>query len=58
MHVSPIPITLIITRCCRIELGRVKDEFFRGQAFESFEELKEKLEEYIAHWTRGGGRLD
>ena len=31
--------------------GRMKDEFFRGQSFESFEELKEKLEEYIVHWN-------
>lgn len=31
--------------------GHMKDEFFRGQSFESFEELKEKLEEYIVHWN-------
>lgn len=31
--------------------GHMKDEFFRGQRFESFEEFKEKLEEYIVHWN-------
>ena len=31
--------------------GHMKDEFFRGQSFESFEELKEKLEECIVHWN-------
>ena len=31
--------------------GHMKDEFFRGQSFESFEELREKLEEYIVHWN-------
>lgn len=31
--------------------GHVKDEFFRGQKFASFEEFKEGLEEYIIHWN-------
>lgn len=31
--------------------GHIKDEFFRGQGFESFEEFKERLEEYIVHWN-------
>lgn len=31
--------------------GHLKDEFFRGQEFESFEEFKGKLEEYIVHWN-------
>ncbi len=31
--------------------GHVKDELFRGQAFENFEESKEKLEEHIIHWS-------
>ena len=31
--------------------GHMKDEFFRGQTFESFEEFKEKLEQYITHWN-------
>lgn len=31
--------------------GHMKDEFFRGQSFASFEELKERLEEYIVHWN-------
>ena len=29
--------------------GHIKDEFFRGQSFESFEEFKERLEAYIVH---------
>ena len=29
----------------------VKDEFFRGRKFASFEEFKEGLEEYIVHWN-------
>ncbi len=28
-----------------------KAEFSRARSFESFEEVKEKLEEYIAHWN-------
>ena len=31
--------------------GHMKDEFFRGQEFEGFEEFREKLEEYIIHWN-------
>ena len=31
--------------------GHMKDEFFRGQSFESFESFEEKLEEYIVHWN-------
>ena len=31
--------------------GHIKDEFFRGQSFESFEEFKERLEAYIVHWN-------
>lgn len=31
--------------------GHIKDEFFRGQSFEGFEDFKERLEEYIAHWN-------
>lgn len=31
--------------------GHVKDEFFRGQRFASYEEFKERLEEYIVHWN-------
>lgn len=31
--------------------GHMKDEFFRNQKFESFEEFKEKLEAYIVHWN-------
>lgn len=48
----------------RIDSGAVeqlfvhmKDEFFRGQRFESFEEFKEKLEEHIAHWNTRRRRL-
>ena len=31
--------------------GHIKDEFFRGQSFESFEAFKERLEAYIVHWN-------
>lgn len=31
--------------------GHLKDEFFRGQKFASFEEFKEGLEAYIHHWN-------
>lgn len=31
--------------------GHIKDEFFRGQDFEGFEDFKERLEEYIVHWN-------
>lgn len=31
--------------------GHIKDEFFRGQSFEGFEDFKQKLEEYIVHWN-------
>lgn len=30
--------------------GHVKDEFFRGRDWDTFEEFKTDLEEYIRHW--------
>ncbi len=36
--------------------GHVKDEFYRGREWETFEDFKRDLEEYIVHWTRAGGR--
>ena len=31
--------------------GHIKDEFFRGREWESFEEFKDALDEYIVHWN-------
>lgn len=31
--------------------GHVKDEFYRGREWGSFEDFKRDLEEYIAHWN-------
>ena len=31
--------------------GHMKDEFFRGRTWESFEEFKEELDAYIVHWN-------
>lgn len=31
--------------------GHMKDEFFRNQEFESFDDFKEKLEAYVVHWN-------
>lgn len=31
--------------------GHVKDEFYRGREWETFEDFKRDLEEYIAHWN-------
>ena len=31
--------------------GHVKDEFYRGRVWETFEDFKRDLEEYIVHWN-------
>lgn len=31
--------------------GHVKDEFYRGREWDSFDDFKRDLEEYIAHWN-------
>ena len=31
--------------------GHVKDEFYRGREWETFEDFKRDLEEYIVHWN-------
>ncbi len=31
--------------------GHIKDEFFRGQEWECFEDFKQDLDEYIIHWN-------
>ncbi len=31
--------------------GHIKDEFFRGQKFKSFEEFKRELNDYIIYWN-------
>lgn len=40
-------------RRCRTEqlFGHVKDEFYRGREWKTFEDFKRDLEEYIAHWN-------
>lgn len=32
-------------------IGHVKDEFYRGREWETFEDFKRDLEEYIVHWN-------
>lgn len=31
--------------------GHVKDEFYRGREWETLEDFKRGLEEYIVHWN-------
>ena len=31
--------------------GHVKDEFYRGREWDSLEDFKRDLEEYIVHWN-------
>ena len=31
--------------------GHLKDEFFRGRTWPSFEEFRHDLDEYIVHWN-------
>lgn len=31
--------------------GHVKDEFYRGREWKTFEDFKRDLEEYIVHWN-------
>ena len=31
--------------------GHIKDEFFRGREWRSFEDFKRDLDEYLIHWN-------
>ena len=31
--------------------GHLKDEFYRGRTFDSFDSFKEQLDAYIVHWN-------
>lgn len=37
--------------------GHVKDEFYRGREWETFEDFKRDLEEYIVHWNTSRRRV-
>lgn len=46
--------TCLDNACMGGFFGRMKDEFYRGQSFESFEELEARLFGYISHWNNRG----
>lgn len=43
--------TCLDNACMEGFFGHMKDEFYRGRRFESFEPFKAELEEYIAYWN-------
>ena len=43
--------TCLDNACMEGFFGHMKDEFYRGRTFESFESFKTELEEYIAYWN-------
>ena len=45
--------TCLDNACMEGFFGHMKDEFYRGRTFESFEAFKAGLEEYIAYWNTG-----
>ena len=45
--------TCLDNACMEGFFGHMKDEFYRGRRFESFEAFKAALEEYIAYWNTG-----
>ena len=45
--------TCLDNACMEGFFGHMKDEFYRGRRFESFEAFKTALEEYIAYWNTG-----
>lgn len=43
--------TCLDNACMEGFFGHLKDEFFRGQTFGSFDSFKERLDAYIAYWN-------
>lgn len=43
--------TCLDNACMEGFFGHLKDEFYRGQEYKSFEEFKEKLDAYINYWN-------
>ena len=45
--------TCLDNACMEGFFGHLKDEFYRGREFDSFESFKQQLEEYIEYWNSG-----
>ena len=45
--------TCLDNACMEGFFGHMKDEFYRGQSFASYEEFESKLSEYIGYWNTG-----
>lgn len=45
--------TCLDNACMEGFFGHMKDEFFRGREFDSFDSFKEQLDSYIAYWNTG-----
>lgn len=43
--------TCLDNACMEGFFGHMKDEFFRGREFDSFDSFKEQLDSYIAYWN-------
>lgn len=43
--------TCLDNACMEGFFGHLKDEFFRGQKFESFDDFKDQLDAYITYWN-------
>lgn len=43
--------TCLDNACMEGFFGHMKDEFYRGRRFESFESFKAELDDYIAYWN-------
>ena len=43
--------TCLDNACMEGFFGHMKDEFYRGRRFESFDRFKSELEEYIGYWN-------
>ena len=45
--------TCLDNACMEGFFGHLKDEFYRGRSFDSFESFKEQLDAYIVYWNTG-----
>ncbi len=45
--------TCLDNACMEGFFGHLKDEFYRGREFDSFESFRQQLEEYIEYWNSG-----
>ena len=43
--------TCLDNACMEGFFGRLKDEFYRGREFDSFDSFKTQLDEYIIYWN-------